>query len=74
MDLWGTEPTELEVGTRFRHTFSHYHLDITPVVLQLDIASHAVMEASGQLWYNVRQPAQIGLAAPVAALLEQLAA
>ncbi len=74
MDLWGTEPTELEVGTLFRHTFSHYHLDITPVVLQMDIASHAVMEASGQLWYNVRQPAQIGLAAPVAALLEQLAA
>ena len=74
MDLWGTEPTELEVGTLFRHTFSHYHLDITPVVLQMDIASHAVMEASGQLWYNVRQPAQIGLAAPVAALLAQLAA
>ncbi len=31
------------------------------------------MEASRQLWYNLRQPPQIGLAAPVAALLEQLA-
>jgi len=31
-----------------------------------------VMEASRQLWYNLRQPPQIGLAAPVAALLTQL--
>ena len=28
----------------------------------------AVMEATGQLWYNLRQPPQIGLAAPVAEL------
>lgn len=74
LDLWGAEPAGIKVGASFRHTFSHYHLDITPVVLDLDVAPMAVMEASRQLWYNVRQPAQIGLAAPVAALLEQLAA
>jgi A/G-specific adenine glycosylase len=73
LDLWGFEPSRLEIQAGFRHTFSHYHLDITPVVVELDVAPHAVMEASGQLWYNLRQPPQIGLAAPVAALLEQLA-
>jgi hypothetical protein len=31
------------------------------------------MEASGQLWYNLNNPPQIGLAAPVASLLEKLA-
>ena len=49
-------------------------LDITPVLAELDSAPAAVMEGDSQLWYNVRQPPQIGLAAPVAALLEKLAA
>ncbi|MGL4565451.1 MAG: NUDIX domain-containing protein, partial [Halioglobus sp.] len=74
LDLWGVAPARVDIQPRFRHTFSHYHLDITPMVVQLDIAPHAVMEASRQLWYNLRQPPQIGLAAPVAELLEQLAA
>lgn len=73
LDLWGTEPATVKVQTEFRHTFSHYHLDITPVVVELDVTSHAVMEASRQLWYNLRQPPQIGLAAPVASLLANLA-
>ena len=34
LDLWGLHPPKIE-GARFRHTFSHYHLDITPVVLDL---------------------------------------
>jgi A/G-specific adenine glycosylase len=70
---WQHAPGELEVWDDFRHTFSHYHLDITPVLATLDGAPGAVMEGDGQLWYNVRQPPQIGLAAPVASLLEKLA-
>jgi A/G-specific adenine glycosylase len=73
LDRWGTEPASVEVRPGFRHTFSHYHLDITPVVAHLGTTPHAVMEASQQLWYNLRQPPRIGLAAPVAALLAQLA-
>tara|TARA_R110002124_G_scaffold72861_3_gene195723 strand:- start:3397 stop:4494 length:1098 start_codon:yes stop_codon:yes gene_type:complete len=74
LDRWGTVPATLEIQPGFRHTFSHYHLDITPVVVQLDATPHAVMEASRQLWYNLRQPPQIGLAAPVVSLLARLAA
>lgn len=73
LDQWGLEPERIELGQGFRHTFSHYHLDIQPVLVSLDRTPEAVMEASRQLWYNVRQPAQIGLAAPVASLLEELA-
>jgi A/G-specific adenine glycosylase len=73
MDLWGATPTRIDTRPAFRHTFSHYHLDITPVVVELGATPHAVMEAAQQLWYNLRQPPQIGLAAPVAALLGQLA-
>lgn len=73
LDQWGATPARVEIQTGFRHTFSHYHLDITPVVVELDVSPHSVMEAARQLWYNLRQPPQIGLAAPVASLLEKLA-
>ena len=74
LDLWGLAAHKIETGETFRHTFSHYHLDITPVVIELGNDPDAVMEATGQLWYNLRQPPQIGLAAPVAELLSKLGA
>ena len=73
VDQWGADPVRIDVRGEFRHTFSHYHLDITPVVVELDATPHSVMEGNRHLWYNLRQPPQIGLAAPVASLLESLA-
>jgi A/G-specific adenine glycosylase len=73
LDNWGKEPAKVESQDSFRHTFSHYHLDITPVIIDLQGNPESIMEGNRQLWYNVRQPPQIGLAAPVAALLKQLA-
>ncbi|WP_020209910.1 A/G-specific adenine glycosylase [Gilvimarinus chinensis] len=66
-------PQWVEYWDSYRHTFSHYHLDITPVLVQLGDTPHSVMEAGGALWYNVRQPENVGLAAPVKRLLESLA-
>ena len=73
LDRWGIAPAENRLWPAFRHTFSHYHLDIQPLQLILPNNPETVMEAQQQLWYNTRQPPQIGLAAPVANLLEQLA-
>ncbi|WP_038173632.1 A/G-specific adenine glycosylase [Vibrio pacinii] len=56
----------------FRHTFSHYHLDITPILLDLSKQPDVIMEASKGLWYNLSQPEEIGLAAPVKQLLQSL--
>ncbi|WP_256389796.1 A/G-specific adenine glycosylase [Vibrio vulnificus] len=56
----------------FRHTFSHYHLDITPILLDLSKQPDMVMEASNGLWYNLANPEEVGLAAPVKQLLESL--
>jgi len=54
-----------------RHTFSHFHLDITPVKIQLKQQSMQIMEATSTLWYNSDTPANVGLPAPVKKLLEQ---
>lgn len=61
-----------EVWGSYRHTFSHYHLDITPVLIQLAETPHAVGEAAVH-WYNPHQPQALGLAAPVKKLLEKIA-
>ncbi|MDH5173030.1 MAG: A/G-specific adenine glycosylase [Gammaproteobacteria bacterium] len=72
LDRWGLAPESIEIWPEFRHTFSHYHLDIRPVRVTLPASPAAVMEAPNQLWYNWRQPAAVGLAAPVASLLARL--
>jgi A/G-specific adenine glycosylase len=56
----------------FRHTFSHYHLEITPILVNLSQQPHVIMEANRSLWYNLSHPEQVGLAAPVKQLLESL--
>ncbi|MCL4123876.1 UNVERIFIED_CONTAM: hypothetical protein GTU68_036320, partial [Idotea baltica] len=56
----------------FRHTFSHYHLDITPALARLTETQHNIAESSEWIWYNPNSPQQIGLAAPVKKLLSQL--
>lgn len=56
----------------WRHTFSHYHLDIQPVLIKLAKRPQGIMEEGHHLWYNVRQPASVGLAAPVKLLLQKL--
>jgi A/G-specific adenine glycosylase len=73
IDRTGKPPRAIESWPMFRHTFSHYHLDIEPVLVEVETVPGLIMEAERQLWYNVRQPPKIGLAAPVAGLLEQLA-
>ncbi|QEY11112.1 adenine DNA glycosylase [Cellvibrio sp. KY-YJ-3] len=70
-DHYGTV-IEFEAWNSYRHTFSHYHLDITPVLIQLGKAPRAIGEATTH-WYNPHQPSALGLAAPVKKLLEKIA-
>ncbi|WP_440866870.1 A/G-specific adenine glycosylase [Symbiopectobacterium purcellii] len=73
----GLKITDVQQLVSFRHTFSHFHLDIVPLWLALptDIphALHdACMEEKAGLWYNLAQPPAVGLAAPVERLLRML--
>jgi A/G-specific adenine glycosylase len=56
-----------------RHTFSHYHLDITPVHEIITTRKNAIMDSDRWLWYPLNKPLEVGLAAPVKKLLSQLA-
>ncbi|MCR3755398.1 MAG: adenine DNA glycosylase [Sodalis sp. Psp] len=73
--LWlsqhGLPSGQCEQMTAFRHTFSHFHLDIIPMWLNVGTMKHCIDEGSG-LWYNLDQPQTIGLAAPILRILMKL--
>ena len=64
--------TEIEQWTPFKHTFSHYHLMITPVIIRLSHSPLTVAEGDQHTWFNPSAPSKLGLAAPVKKLLSKL--
>ena len=63
---------EAEIWPVVRHTFSHFHLDITPCCIKLQNPVACVMEADQGVWYNALNSGALGLAAPVQRLLTRL--
>lgn len=69
LQRWGYHIVNLTAGTPFRHSFSHYHLDITPCYAQVNNPGGCVMEDDRWLWYNSAQSERPGLPAPVTTIL-----
>jgi A/G-specific adenine glycosylase len=61
-------PEELAV---VRHAFTHFDLEITPLRVSCP-GPVATADGEGALWYNAREPARIGLPAPIATLLSRV--
>lgn len=58
-------------AARFRHTFSHYHLDIDVQAINIAVSDAVVLESEERVWYNgVQFPG--GVAAPVSKILDKL--
>jgi len=56
--------------THYKHTFSHFKLTITPLVIPADnLDIEGVMETGEALWYNINDEFNGGLATPVQDLL-----
>ena len=72
---WAVDHEALQILQPFRHTFSHYHLEITPVLVDVvNLKAEHVMEERTTLWYNSVQPSEVGLAAPVKTLIHTFSA
>lgn len=56
----------------FRHTFSHYHLDIFPILLMIKGSPYRTMEAGKQIWYNLDQQQTLGLPKPIQTIMRNL--
>lgn len=55
-----------------KHTFSHFQLEIRPVVIPVKQWCPPLMESERIVWYNKQQLATKGLAAPVRKLLSHI--
>ena len=56
---------------RQRHTFSHYHLDYTPLVVLTDSGVEGVSESGDAQWHRIGSIDRLGVAAPIKRLLKQ---
>jgi len=72
---WSQQQLSLQIDNivfekSLRHTFSHFHLDITPVYASVIANTSSVMEQTESVWYNTCEPDARGFAAPVKKLLD----
>ncbi|MCL1078289.1 adenine DNA glycosylase [Parashewanella spongiae] len=63
----------------FRHTFSHFHLDVSATLINLNSINNQVMEATytnnySGLWYDLITPDKVGLAAATERVLAEVKA
>jgi len=63
----------MNILPEFRHTFSHFHLDITPIIVDCQQLNLSIInEVDKQKWYDLQQPISVGLAASTKKLLTLL--
>lgn len=55
-----------------RHSFSHYHLDIEPILIPVAGNTARIADSDRWLWYPLDHSIEVGLAAPVKKLLTSL--
>ena len=68
----GIEVAHTQVLDSFRHTFSHFHLDITPVVAVVNSTPTKQVAEFASKWFMLNEPIEVGLAAPTTKIIKQL--
>jgi A/G-specific adenine glycosylase len=67
---FGAAPSDRQMLPVLRHTFSHFHLDIEPVIVNIRPVN--VGDSGNTIWFESASPPQVGLAKPVSRLLAAL--
>lgn len=78
-DTWCEEkldakPVSLTQWQTVRHSFTHFDLDIEPIVVRIDGVSSRVADTDDEIWYEFQSPQVVGMATPVSDLIEKLKA
>ena len=73
----GKELDSLRRWPEVQHSFSHFDFSMQPLEILfeeilLEKPADGVMEGGRWLWYNTRSPADIGLAAPISSLIQEI--
>ena len=70
----GVKTISLDRLPVLRHGFSHFQLYIEPVYLRVAGRGERVRDTDAELWYDLKRPPRVGLAAPVKKLIATLSA
>ncbi len=71
-DELGNQAAEVVAWEVLRHSFSHYDLDIQPIVVRMESHAGKVADADVSIWHRLDDAPPGGLAAPVKILMDQL--
>ena len=71
-DVLDATASSTEPWQTLRHSFSHYDLDIQPILVRVDAPLSKVADCDSTTWYRLDEPPPGGIAAPVRKLLDQL--
>lgn len=67
------KPLSQQILSTFRHTFSHFHLDIQPIIIDcVTLAGIEINEKNTQQWYDLNIEESVGLAASTQKLITLL--
>jgi len=67
---WGLKVAQINELAAFRHTFSHFHLNISPCVITLNTLPRQVNDALSYQWQHPQEV--LAVAAPVRYILDEL--
>jgi A/G-specific adenine glycosylase len=72
VDVLGSRATETFPWDVLRHSFSHYDLDIQPILVRIESQAGTVADADARTWHRLNDAPPGGIAAPVRKLINQL--
>jgi A/G-specific adenine glycosylase len=70
----GTEAIRVEILPSRRHSFTHFQLDIQPVLALLAAEPARVADSAASTWIEPARRGDLGLPAPISRLLDEVAA
>lgn len=68
----GVDSLQWQPLTPFRHTFSHFHLDIEPVLAIASEPPSGRIQESKARWFDIDNTIEVGLAAPTKKIIKQV--
>jgi A/G-specific adenine glycosylase len=71
-DRLGVLPRRVEKLPVRRHTFTHFHLDISPLFIELGYEREIISDGERSIWCDPLRPRTLGIAAPIARILRDI--
>jgi len=72
VDKYRCQVSKVEELPGFKHTFTHFHLNIIPVYIEYKNWPQRVLDSNEYVWYKLASNLPLGFPAPVKQLLTQL--